>query len=49
MDKKIRETQLNTYLLFCEHFNRLAFPIDQRDTLWICMFFSGTFQEQWLS
>jgi hypothetical protein len=23
------KTQLNTYLLFCEHFNRLAFPIDQ--------------------
>ena len=23
------KTQLNTYLLFCEHFNRLASPIDQ--------------------
>jgi hypothetical protein len=23
------KTQLNTYFLFCEHFNRLAFPIDQ--------------------
>lgn len=37
-------TQLNTYLLFCQHFSRIAFPIDQETLCWYACFLSENFK-----